>query len=54
MSRTFLFGGNQSSSQSQYLVQMKAGKMVRNGNTVRILIIVKINLLLFFLNRLVQ
>lgn len=37
MSRTFLFGGNQSSQQSQYLVQMKAGKMVRNGNTVRIL-----------------
>ncbi|XP_027196143.2 regulatory particle non-ATPase 13 [Dermatophagoides pteronyssinus] len=34
MARPFFFGGNQSSQQSQYLVQMKAGKMVKNGNTV--------------------
>lgn len=34
MARPFFFGGNQSSQQSQYLVQMKAGKMVKNGNMV--------------------
>ena len=39
MARPFFFGGNQSSQQSQYLVQMKAGKMVKNGNTVCLIVL---------------
>ncbi|KAI7691043.1 Proteasomal ubiquitin receptor ADRM1 [Sarcoptes scabiei] len=34
MSRPIFFGGSQSSQQNQFLVQMRAGKMTRNGNIV--------------------